>query len=329
MSFFNFFRNDKKPPKAVERVFEKMKVDLEGRELSDKAISYRNLGEYDKALTLLKDAIEKYNYKPAITLIGTTALLKGDVDSAISWFEVNIKKPPKDARYLLIEWYANLGVIYLYKKEDFTTACTMFEKALNIPKSDELSNAKYEAMISPIHRDIAIAYLACGENTLAVDFAKKRLASDPNCEKSKKVISMSLARRNKTSLSPCLTSHPSCGTVIFSPEGKATQIASGGTVFSSPSQRVMHGMGHIILHMIYDASAKALPQYRDQIRKDISTIEVWAGVIDSNWTNDQEERFARQYEYYIAINKPALQLKLSKNEQLDKSISDILKRLSE
>ncbi len=171
MSFLNPFRKDRRPPKAVEKVFEKMRVELEGRKLADEAISYRNLGEYEKALRLLMDAVQKYNYTPALTLVGTTALLKGDIDGAINWFEANIKDPPKGSSYLAIEWYANLGVIYLYKKEDCKKACVMCEKALSLSKPIEINDEQYNTTISAVHRDLAVAYLACGEISLALDFA--------------------------------------------------------------------------------------------------------------------------------------------------------------
>ncbi len=327
MGIFNFFRKNK-PPKEVEKVFEKMRLELEGRKLADEAISYRNLGEYNKAFELLRKAIEKYNYKPAITLIGTTAMIKGDFDGAIDWFEVNIKNPPKEEEYLLIEWYSNLGVIHLFKKEDCETACTIFEKALSIPKPSEISDDKYEAMISPIHRDLAIAYLACGQISLAASFARKRLAYDPNCEKSQRVISMCLAHPNELSQTSHLVNRPSCGTVVFSSDGRATQIATGGAVFPSPFQRLIHGTGHILLHMLYDISMNALPEKRGQIQKDIKSIETWAGVKDGMWTNEEDERFARQYELYMLQSKPELKLEPIQGELLDPIIGDILNRYS-
>lgn len=328
MSFLNPFRKDKRPPrpsKAVEKIFEKMRVELEGRKLADEAISYRNLGEYEKALRLLMDAVQKYNYTPALTLIGTTILLKGDVDGAIDWFDANIKNPPKGSSYLAIEWYANLGVIYLYKKEDCKKACVMCEKTLSPSKPIEISDEQYNITISAVHRDLAVAYLACGEISLALDFAKKRLAFNPGCDTSKKVISMCSAQLNKTSHAPYLAKQPSCGTVIFSPDGKANLIATGGN-FSSGTQRFAHAMGHILLHDLYESTDTSLPQYRDQIKKDVALIESWAKVIDSKWTNEQEERFARQHELFMSQKKPELDIQPIQGEILDPAIRDILDR---
>jgi len=326
MSLLNPFRKNKKPPKEVEKVFEEMRVGLEGRKLADEAISYRNLGEYNKALRLLMDALEKYGYKPAITLIGTTALLKGDIEGAIKWFETNIKDHPKDEDGLLIEWYGNLGVIYLYKKEDWKTARVICERALNIPKPPKISDEQYEFMISLVHRDVAVAYLACGEITLALDFARKRLAFDPNDDSSKKVISMCLAQKNSSSLNYHLINNPSCGAVIFSSDGKATQIAAGGTVFASPFQRLIHGMGHILLHDIYNATVNALPEYRIEAQNDVVVIEAWAGVINRKWTDEQEERFAHQVEIYLSKKGAYSSLVISPDQQLDSAISKIIEK---
>lgn len=190
MDLLKLFRKDKTLPKGVERVFEKMKFEMEGRKLADQAISYRNLGEYQKALLLLREALEKYRYMPAVTLIGTTAMIKGDIDGAIDWFEGNIRSPMKGAEYLLIELYGNLGAIYLYKKEDARQARALFERALTLPKPDDMSDEHYATSLSLIHRDIAVTYLALGEEFLARDFATKRLKFNPDCDSSKRVISM-------------------------------------------------------------------------------------------------------------------------------------------
>ncbi len=70
----------------------KMAREEEGRKLADQAISYRNVGNFNKALELLKRALTEFDYKPAIVLIGTTAVLKGEIKNAIRWFELQIEE---------------------------------------------------------------------------------------------------------------------------------------------------------------------------------------------------------------------------------------------
>jgi tetratricopeptide (TPR) repeat protein len=121
MPLFRRPKSGDEPPKEVQRVFEHMKRNLEGRRLADEAISYRNLGNYNRALELLKKALEEFDYKPAITLIGTTAVLKGDVEGAIQWFSLAIEQHLKRGDFPLIELYANLAVCRRGNPDGFLT----------------------------------------------------------------------------------------------------------------------------------------------------------------------------------------------------------------
>ncbi|MBM3150707.1 MAG: tetratricopeptide repeat protein [Chloroflexi bacterium] len=329
MSVQNGSRKEKKPPKGVERIFERMKKQLEGKMMADEAISYRNLGEYEKAYKLLIESFEKYRYLPAITLIGTTALLKGDIDKAIEWFEVNIENPPEGSGYLLIEWYANLGLIFFQNKQDYSKARTIYEKALGIPKSSDIDDGLYNTMISGVHRDIAAVYMRCGQISLAADYARKRLAFDPDCEISKKVLAACLANKSKIQNIARLIDNPLCGTIVSSPDGTATAVNSRGRDFPSVAQRLAHTMGHRLLHMLYDVRGKALPQCREQCEKDIEYIEQWAGVVNGKWTYEQDERFACQYELFMAKKVPLMQLQPPQGEILDPGIGEIFTRISE
>jgi tetratricopeptide (TPR) repeat protein len=317
MGFFNIFKKDKKPPKEFEKIFEKMKIQLEGKKLADEAISYQNLGEYERAYNLLMESIEKFNYLPAITLIGTTALLKGDIEKAIEWFEINIKNPPKGGSHLIIEWYANLGLIYFRKKEDIEKARMIYEKALCIPKPPEISDGLYNTIISGVHRDIAVVYLISGEISLANNFARKRLAFDPDCASSKKVLAMIAEQQNSIPYSPRLANRPSCGTVSFGPDGKANIHLSGGGKFPSEFQSLIHSNAHVFLRMTYDILINGSPQARSRVKGTISSIEKCMGVVNGKWTDEQEERFARQYELYIFKKSPEMNLVPPRGISLD------------
>lgn len=188
MSIFNRFRKEKKPPKEMIKVFEEMKTQMEGHKLADEALSYRNLGEYEKAYGLLMKSLQNYHYLPAITLIGTTAVIQGNIEKAIEWFELNTINPPKGNGYLIIEWYANLGLIYFLKKHDLEKARSIYEKALSIPKSNGIDDGSYDLIISGVHRDIAVVYFMCGQIILAAKYARIRLDFNPDCEIGKEIL---------------------------------------------------------------------------------------------------------------------------------------------
>lgn len=195
MGFFNFFKKKKNASKGITNVFEEMRLQEEGKKLTNQGISYRNLGEYEKAMKIFMEAITKFSYMPAITYIGTTAILKGDIDGAIKWFEISIKKPPKGSNYMEFEWQNQLGLIYLYHKNDPDEAKNKFEAALRAPKPDKISDEIYKVIISETHRNLAAAHLLLGELDEAYFYAMKRLAVDPDCEKSQKIVSVCVETR--------------------------------------------------------------------------------------------------------------------------------------
>lgn len=191
MGIFDFFtKRSMTPPKIVRQALEKNRRYLEGGKLSDDAISHRNIGNFDKALSLLEMALVKFDYKPAITLIGTTLALQGNINGAIRWFEDQLDGRSEDIDDLKIEIYANLGSIYNNYIRDPQKALRMYEKALERPKPKSVDEEVYILMLSNIHHDLAIVYKNLGRPSLARKYAKKRLEVQPDCAKSVEILAL-------------------------------------------------------------------------------------------------------------------------------------------
>lgn len=187
MGIFNFFKNKEKTPDELRPIFDRMKRHMDGHKMADEAISYRNLGDYDKALQLLEVALRDYEYKPAISLIGNTKLLQGDINGAILWFTDHITTVSSD-EYPILEFYANLGSICNKYLNQYSRAIKFYEKALEMPRPYNISEDNYRIMVSMVHHDMAIIYENLGELSLAHEYAKRRLAVEPACLDCKEMI---------------------------------------------------------------------------------------------------------------------------------------------
>lgn len=188
MSIFRRRKANDEPPKEVRRVFERMKRELEGHKLADEAISHRNLGNYEKALRLLKKALDEFDYTPAITLIGTTALMKGDVAAAIRWFSHSIALLQKQGNFPLIELYANLGSIYSNHIHDYQKALDTYQTGLNAPRPPACPQEAYALMVSNVHADMAAVHANIGDLPRARQYATRCLEVDSDSETAKAVI---------------------------------------------------------------------------------------------------------------------------------------------
>jgi|688.fasta_scaffold74973_1 tetratricopeptide (TPR) repeat protein len=197
MRIFDMFKKKKEElPEAVKRVFDVMGREFEGRKLTDEAISYRNLGDYEKALTLLHRALTEFKYAPAATLIGTTAVIKGDIDGAIRWFELQIKERGAANDLPLIELYANLGSIYNKFRRDYAKALQVYEMALKAPRPGIYDDQAYALMVSNVYHDIAVVYWTLKNNAKAREYAEARLRIQPDCPDCQKIIEQ-LTRQEK------------------------------------------------------------------------------------------------------------------------------------
>lgn len=204
MGFFDFFKKKKKLNKDVIKVFNKIHDELTARQMTDQAISYRNLKQYDKAIDLLKNAIKKYHYSPAKNILGVTLLIKGDIDAAEKYLKKVVSEHIEKDDYPLIELYANLGSLYHNEKNDTETALKYYELALNAPKPTKagISDKSYEIMLSGVFRDLCLIYfnktirqikqivtlkVLPQDFQLAKQYAFKRLQTEKKCPVASKV----------------------------------------------------------------------------------------------------------------------------------------------
>ena len=183
MVFFDFFRKKKKLNKDVTKAFNKIHDELTARQMTDQAISYRNLKQYDKAIDLLKSAIKKYHYSPAKNILGVTLLIMGNVDAGEKYLKKVVSEHIENDDYPLIELYANLGSLYHNEKNDTEAALKYYELALNAPKPTKagISDRAYEIMRSAVFRDLCSIYSGKHEIQRAKEYASMRLKSEKDC----------------------------------------------------------------------------------------------------------------------------------------------------
>jgi tetratricopeptide (TPR) repeat protein len=193
MGFFDFLKK-KKPSTEVEKAFEHLHIELTARQMVDKAISYRNVGQYDRAIYLLKDVLKRYPlYTPAKTVLGTTLMAKGDIEEAERQFKKILTEHADGKDYPLIEVYANLGSLYNNHKNDISTTLEYYRLALNSPKPDNVSNEAYRLMISNVCRDLCVIYFyKVRDLATAKQFALKRLEIVKDCSAATKVYNFCL-----------------------------------------------------------------------------------------------------------------------------------------
>jgi tetratricopeptide (TPR) repeat protein len=181
MGIFDFFKKEK-PDKEVEKIFGKMVNVQQAKAIVDKAISFRNLGQYDKAITLLKETLINYPvYTPAKMVLGTTLEISGDIDGAESQFKKILSEHVNGTDYPLIEVYANLGSLYYNHKKDIKTSMKYYELALNAPKAKIIDDEAYKFMVSNVHRDLCMIYFGEKNFPFAKQNALKRLQILKDC----------------------------------------------------------------------------------------------------------------------------------------------------
>jgi len=187
MGIFDFFKKGTLD-KDVGRVFHKMDNWLQGQQMVDQAISFRNLGQYDKAITILKETVGKYPiYVPAKIVLGNTLRIKGDIDGAEVLFKKILSEHATGDDYPLIEVYANLGVIYWLDRKDLKTSLKYYEIALNAKKPETIEDKKYELLRSDVYRDLCMIYFEAQNFELAKQYAFKRLQTIEHCPNASRV----------------------------------------------------------------------------------------------------------------------------------------------
>ncbi|MGO8762724.1 MAG: tetratricopeptide repeat protein [Desulfobaccales bacterium] len=192
MAFFDFFKK-RKQENGTDAIFLKIHNFQQGKELVNKAISYRELGLYDKAIEILKHVLKEFpQYLPAKTILGTTLKAKGDINGAEDQFKKIITEHKNDNTYPLIEIYANLGALYYFDKNDKNVALEYYDLALKQPKSEKIDFQHYKIMISNIHRDLSLLFFREGDLILAKKHALIRLESNKDCATASKIYGLCL-----------------------------------------------------------------------------------------------------------------------------------------
>ncbi len=188
MGIRDFFKKESPLDKDVKKVFDKLHVELTARQMVDQALSFRNLSQFDKAISLLKEVLIKYpSYTPAKTILGTTLAISGDIDGAELQFKKVLDEHSKGADFPLIEVYANLGSLYHNHRHDIQTALKYYQLALNALKPAMLDDNAYDFMVSNVHRDLCVIYFKQQDFTRAKQFAISRLQKVKDCAISLKI----------------------------------------------------------------------------------------------------------------------------------------------
>ncbi len=287
MGLFDFFKkkDPNSPPREVREVMKKMARMLEGRKLADRAISYRNVGDFDKALRLLYRALTEFDYKPAILLIGNTAVKKGDIGNAIRWFKLQIKEQANKDGFPLIELYANLGSIYHNHCKEHTKALNMYNMALKAPRPKSLSTEAYAFMESNIFHDVACVYLSLGNGMKARTFAEKSLRVQPDCPTCRKIAGN-----------------------VFTAQSRSGKVA--GVVSRDSSGRNTITVDKEKPNSLYHSMCLVFAQ--DLSVEERTVFCQWAGLSQSEWTTQHIELCALALMHYTSdaketdLDRPAL-----------------------
>jgi hypothetical protein len=91
---------------------------------------------------------------------------------------------------------------------------------------------------------------------------------------------------------------------------------------------MIHSNALLFLHANYDQFIKGSPQVRSHLQGDIRSIENCMGVANGKWTDEQEERFACQYELYMCKKFPGMDLVPPRGIYLDPILIEVFKEWS-
>jgi len=181
MGIFDFGKKKDKLDKDDWKWLKQFHSDvLTAQQITNQAISFRNLKQYDKAISLLKKAINEYHDPQAKSVLGNTLAMKGDIDAAEAHFKKMLSDCIKKDDYFLVEIYANLGSLYHNYRKDDNTALKYYQLALDVPKPKE-DNATYDLMVANVYRDLCVIHFHIENIHLAKQYAFKRLQTVKDC----------------------------------------------------------------------------------------------------------------------------------------------------
>lgn len=192
MGIFDYFK-ERKEKKELDRIFDKVYTHQQAKDLVNKAISYRNINEIQKALQILEIVLAKYpKYLAANQIYGNTLRRAGKIDEAIQFFKRIVDKDNGTGVYAIKEIYANIGVIYFFDKDDSQTALKYYKLALEAPECPSINKEGNELITSAIYRDLAYVFFTQNDYKKAKNYANKRLNVQNRCPIASKVLGLSL-----------------------------------------------------------------------------------------------------------------------------------------
>jgi len=191
MGIFDYFK-DRKEKKEIDRILDKVSAHQQAKDLVNKAISYRNINETQRAIKILETVLNKYpEYRAANSIYGNTLRQAGMIDEAIHFFKNIAEKDNGSGVYGPKEIYANIGLIYFFDKNHTQTALKYYKLALEAPECPSINKNSNEHIMSSIYRDLAYIFFTQNDYKKSKNYAKKRLEIQTKCPNSSKILGLS------------------------------------------------------------------------------------------------------------------------------------------
>lgn len=191
MGVFDFFK-DVGHKRELNKIIDKAEEYQRAKDLVNKAISYRNINEVEKAIHILEKVLKEYpKYKAAHSIYGNTLRYAGRIDEALNHFYKVIKIDNGTGLYCPKEIYANIGAIYFFEKNDADKALKIYHLALKAPKCPETDDKGNNLVTSSIYRDLAYVYFVLNDYNKSILYAERRLSVQKKCVIGSKILGLS------------------------------------------------------------------------------------------------------------------------------------------
>jgi tetratricopeptide (TPR) repeat protein len=182
-----------KGKKEIDKIVDKVAVYQQAKDLVNKALSYRNINQMQKALDILEIVLNKYpEYKAANQIYGSTLRRAGKIEEAIKFFNNIIAIDNGTGVYGPKEIYANIGSIYYFDKNDIHTALKYYNLALKAPNCPAIDIDGNKLITSSIYRDLSWIFFDQGDYNKSKKFASERLKIITTCPISSKILGLSI-----------------------------------------------------------------------------------------------------------------------------------------
>ncbi len=282
MGISDYFK-DRKDKKVIERIVDKVRTHQQAKDLVNKALSYRNINEIQKAIEILETVLDKYpEYRPANLIYGNTLRRAGLVDDAIHFFKKMADKDNGTGVYNPKEIYANIGVIYFFDKNDTQTALKYYKLSLEAPECPSIDKKGNELITSSIYRDLAIVFFTENDLIKSKNYAIKRLEIQSRCPIASRILGLSVVNeflRDENRMD------------FFDNEIKNSDIENAieylkiALVDNDKDYATLCGLSlayYLLSSMPYYNSNKELADYIDQ------ELEKYSNILETNSSKDKD-----------------------------------------